>query len=302
MQNDESDLSLEKAFSILWNQKLIIGLFVLAFSIISIIVAINLSNIYVSKATLAPAKNEKGVGDAFQYRGLANLAGINLPSSSSSSADEAVKIISSFHFFENNILPNIYLPNLMALDYWDPVTNENLYDSKIYNNQNSLWVREVKFPKKPKPSPQESYKAFRDIFSLNVDKDSGFVFISIESQSPQLGKKWLDIIISEINSTLRSKEKEQTLKSIEYINLQISQTSFSEIKQAMSLLLQQETEKMMLIEANEDYVFKLIDPPFAPEEKSKPSRAIICIFGAILGFILGLFVALIRSLILDRRK
>ena len=50
----------------------------------------------------------------------------------------------------------------------------------------------------------------------------------------------------------------------------------------------------MLASANEDYVFKIIDSPLIPEEKSKPSRALICIFGTILGAFINLIIILQR--------
>ena len=39
----------------------------------------------------------------------------------------------------------------------------------------------------------------------------------------------------------------------------------------------------MLAEVRPEYVFKTIDPAVVPEEKSKPSRALICALGYPLG-------------------
>ena len=38
-------------------------------------------------------------------------------------------------------------------------------------------------------------------------------------------------------------------------------TTLAEIKQVLAQLLQEETKKLTLIEANESYVFEYIDPP-----------------------------------------
>ena len=43
----------------------------------------------------------------------------------------------------------------------------------------------------------------------------------------------------------------------------------------------------MLAAASEEYVFQIIDPPVAPELKSEPSRALICILGVLLGGMLA---------------
>ena len=68
----------------------------------------------------------------------------------------------------------------------------------------------------------------------------------------------------------------------------------SEIKQVLAQLLQEETKKLTLIESNEFYVFDYIDPPMIMEEKSEPSRALICILSALMGGIISILLVLIR--------
>ena len=53
-------------------------------------------------------------------------------------------------------------------------------------------------------------------------------------------------------------------------------------------------ETVMLAEVRPEYVFKTIDPAVVPEEKSKPSRALICVLGTLLGGMLGVVIVLIR--------
>ena len=50
----------------------------------------------------------------------------------------------------------------------------------------------------------------------------------------------------------------------------------------------------MLAEVRQEYVFKTIDPALAPEEKSKPNRALICVLGLLAGGLFGVFLTLIR--------
>jgi len=76
-----------------------------------------------------------------------------------------------------------------------------------------------------------------------------------------------------------------------------SKTTFSEIKQVIAQLLQQKTQKLTLIEVNDFYVFEYIDPPVVMEKKIGPKRSIICIFGALLGVILGTLMVLIRHFV-----
>ena len=84
------------------------------------------------------------------------------------------------------------------------------------------------------------------------------------------------------------------MASIEYLNEQIAQTSYTEIKQELSSLIQQETEKLMLVEANEDYAFKVIDPPIVSESPSEPDRFVIVILAAIVGGFIGVLIVFVR--------
>ena len=83
-------------------------------------------------------------------------------------------------------------------------------------------------------------------------------------------------------------------KSIEYLREQVTNTSLADLQAVFFDLIQSQTETVMLAEVRQEYVFKTIDPAVAPEEKSKPNRLLICIFGSLLGVIIGVVVLLIR--------
>ena len=102
------------------------------------------------------------------------------------------------------------------------------------------------------------------------------------------------MVVNEVNAFYRQKDKSESEKAVNYLNQQISTTDLSEIKQVLAQLLQEETKKLTLIEANQYYVFDYIDPPAVMEKKSKPKRAVICILFALLGGMLSIFLVLIK--------
>ena len=53
-------------------------------------------------------------------------------------------------------------------------------------------------------------------------------------------------------------------------------------------------QTLMLASSNEDYIFKTINSPIVPEEKSGPNRAFICIVGTLFGFIFSIILVLIQ--------
>ena len=52
----------------------------------------------------------------------------------------------------------------------------------------------------------------------------------------------------------------------------------------------------MLTEVRETYAFKVIDNAVVAEDKYSPKRALICIFGFILGVCFSLFIVFVRAL------
>ncbi|MDC0439792.1 chain length determinant protein, partial [Gammaproteobacteria bacterium] len=145
------------------------------------------------------------------------------------------------------------------------------------------------------PSAQESFEVFKTShLSLSEDKKSGFIILSIKHQSPFIAKQWVELVVNEVNAFYRQKDKSESEKAVNYLNQQISITGLSEIKQVIAELLQEETKKLTLIEANQYYVFDYIDPPAVMEKKSEPKRALICILSAILGGMLSILLVLIR--------
>ncbi|MDB9747805.1 LPS O-antigen length regulator, partial [Gammaproteobacteria bacterium] len=63
------------------------------------------------------------------------------------------------------------------------------------------------------------------------------------------------------------------------------------LKEAITQLLESQMQTLMMASVSESYIFKIINSPVVAEEKSSPSRAIICILGAFLGAIIGILFA-----------
>ena len=95
-------------------------------------------------------------------------------------------------------------------------------------------------------------------FSLSEDKKTGFVTIKIKHKSPFVAKEWVELIIDEINIFYRQKDKSESEKSVSYLNKQIAMTNLSEVKEAVSKLLQEETKKLSLIEARESMCLSIL--------------------------------------------
>ena len=293
----DDEIDLRELFYVLWEGKWIIISLTAFISIVGVIYSLSLPNIYESKALLVPVNSSSGVSGALgSYSGLAGLAGINLGSGGDEgNSAKAKQKINSLSFFENDILTNIHLPDLMAVKFWNSKTNTLTFDDSIYDANSNTWIRDYSYPQQQIPSAQESFKVFKTKhLSLSEDKTSGFITLSIKHQSPFIAKQWVELVINEVNAFYRQKDKSESEKAVSYLNKKISMTNLSEIKQVLAELLQEETKKLTLIEANQSYVFDYIDPPAVMELKLEPKRALICFLSALLGGMLSILLVFIR--------
>jgi LPS O-antigen subunit length determinant protein (WzzB/FepE family) len=304
LNDSEDEIDLLAFFNALLERRWTIVSLTAFMSTFGVIYSLLLPNLYESKAMLAPVNSTSvtsaGLGG---YKSLAGLAGIGLSSADNmDNTEKALQKIRSLSFFENNILTNIFLPELMAVKSWNSETNMLNFDSSIFDTNNNTWVRDYSFPMQQIPSPQESYEVFTtEHLNLIEDKESGFITLSIKHSSPFVAKKWAELVVNEVNSYYRKKDKLESEKAVNYLNQQILMTNLSEIKEVLAQLLQEETKKLTLIEANEYYVFEYIDPPAVMEKKSEPNRALIIILSVLLGGLLSTLFVIIRHYVFGNK-
>ena len=94
---------------------------------------------------------------------------------------------------------------------------------------------------------------------------------------------------------MREEDRAQASESINFLNKSLQETNLEEMQDAIAELLEMQMQKLMLASSNEDYIFKRIESPIAPEEESRPTRALNVIFGTAFGFFIGIGIVLIQS-------
>ena len=293
--NYDDEIDLRELFHVLWDKIFYIGAITSIFSLISIIYALMLPNIYQSQAVMMPMEANQGMsGMLGQYSGMASLAGISLPSESGSKAQEAIARIQSFEFFSNSFLPHIKLENLMAVKKWNQASNTLTYDASAFNSESGQWVRKVKPPTSTIPSSQEAYKKqYQAIMSVSEDKKTSFVTLSVEHESPFIAQQWVEIMMDQIDQVMRDQDRQTALQSIAYLNSLAPTVNYEEISKALASLQQEQMKRLMMVEANENYIFKVLDSPIVPEMKVKPKRSLIVILGTMLGMMLSVLGVLV---------
>jgi uncharacterized protein involved in exopolysaccharide biosynthesis len=293
----DDEIDLKELFMVLWSGKWLISAITGLAAAISVAVALSLPNIYTATALLAPAESSGGglSGLMKQYGGLASLAGVSLPGGEEGSrAQLGIQLMKSRAFIGDFVERRDVLPELMAVDSWDAESGDIIFDADDFEAATATWVRDVDFPKQPKPSLLEAHEEFMDILSVSEDKQTAYVTVSVDHHSPVVAAQWVNWLVEDVNAAVKAQDVSEAEKSIEYLKQQVANTSLADLQAMFFELIQSQTETVMLAEVRPEYVFKTIDPAVIPEEKSKPSRALICVLGTLLGGMLGVVIVLIR--------
>ena len=296
----EDEIDLRELFSILWKGKWIIIGVTFIFAIASVGYALYLPNEYKATAVLQP--NESGSGGklaslAGQFGGLASMAGINLGAGESTDAVIAMEIMKSWGFAEEFINKHNIAVELFAAQGWDHAKNQLILNEDIYDKKTGSWVREASKSKSVKPTSWELFENLKERLSISQDKETGLISVSITHYSPVIAKEWVDLLTKDINQLMKDRALEEANQNIQYLEEQFKSTSYAELRAMFSELIQEQHKSKMLAQVSDEYVFKTISEAKAPEKKHKPKRALIALFGLLLGVFAGAIIVVFYNFI-----
>lgn len=183
---------------------------------------------------------------------------------------------------------------------------------------------------------RKALEEIKDLISTSVDPESGLITVSVLMPEKQLAADIADSIGIKIQKyiqfeqRIKSKEDrvfienrlketfaeltqtEEVLKvfreknrilsespelQLEYARLQRAVT----IKQEVYITLQQQKELAIIEEQKNRPVINILDSAMKPEKKVKPKRILIVLFVTFFGFIMSIFIILIRTFISKNR-
>ena len=108
----DDEIDIRQLLKVIWDGKIIIVAITSFFSIVAVIYSLSLPNIYQSKALLSPVGDEGSSSQMSNLGGLASLAGFEVSSQGGGNSAKAMEKLRTLSFFQDNIMPNIFLPDL----------------------------------------------------------------------------------------------------------------------------------------------------------------------------------------------
>jgi uncharacterized protein involved in exopolysaccharide biosynthesis len=269
VDEDEIDL-LELIRTLLQAWKTIVGITIVCVGL-AVAYARHAPEVFIAETLLAPASEEdSGVSSALsQFGGLAAIAGISIPSDSN--VEQVVATLKSRKFLSQYINRQNLLPVLFE---------------EIWDAEKEVWLIETS---DSEPTLQSGVNAFRGNLSVDEDKKSGLINLSISWKDPVVAAEWANDIVKQLNEQLREKAIADSQKRVGYLEQELAKTTLQDMRTVLYNLLESEKQKAMLANVNEDFALEVIDPAVAPETREKPKRKFIVALGGVCGGFLGIF-------------
>ena len=294
--NDEIDL--RELFLALWRGKYIVFLVTILAIVCASFYLRSAERKYSVQMVLKPVVAEASGPNLSGFSGLASLAGISMPSSSSSDFTTYQKLIFSEEVAEK-IFTNKELVVKLFVGEWNSDTQS--FEAPLIGNTGKLKQR-VKLlltgAEKGKyipPNAKRLSMLMDKTFSIAVDNGSGFITISTETSKPDVMVELISNASQETDKLLKGRFFVTAEDTLEFYYQKLLTSRSPEHREALAKLISAEDQKLMLASKSSNFVAELLTTPSVSLYPTSPKSSLVLALGLVLGFFLGSAIVLIRA-------
>jgi uncharacterized protein involved in exopolysaccharide biosynthesis len=216
--------------------------------------------IYEAKAVIMPSDQPN------EQRGMNAIAtqfGISAPSSSNTS--EVISLLKS-----NILMERVIKRHKLLTVFFKKKELKGIPDaSKIWNG-----IRYLK-----------------DIYKVRHNQREDVIELSAEFKDPKTAAEILQYILTELTDYMSSEAKRVADTNKSYLESLIDKNADPLIQQKIYSLIARQIETSMMAEVKENFAFKILDPPKAPDKKIKPKIRKNIITSFIISLFAGIFIS-----------
>ncbi|MFW6415497.1 MAG: Wzz/FepE/Etk N-terminal domain-containing protein [Thermodesulfobacteriota bacterium] len=306
MQEEEDEIDLLELWRIITSGKWFILCFTFLCTLAAVIVSLKfLPVVYKSDAVLQPTSTEgKSMGG---LEGLADSLPIDISSGGGGKEQKIMDFLNSRNLKMDLIQNYDLLPRLYE-DMW--------------NKEKSKW--EVPSGAKKPTVIRAIQNEKLSMYKAEESEEEGLMTISWTSEDPEFAAKMVERIIDEARHYLEEEYETDAERKLKFVKKQLKQAeeelnhwenqvptddlARAKIERERSAAQQVYTELRKQLETakisaeKEVIKFKVLDPPFVPEEKYKPKRGLICALTLVASLFIAVFLVFFRHFLINVRK
>jgi len=282
----------------LWRGKILI--------IICVMFSIMLASLYLRQAerkytvryVFAPVASENSRPNLGGLGGLASLAGVSLPTSSSSDFLTYKFLLKSEEVAARILKDRDLLVSVFSSE-WD--TERELFRQPASGPLRSLVRGLKKLLTGNEPSAYIPPNAARlsewmnEVFSSSEDRDTGFLTLSAETTEPALMVDVITRATQETDQLLKERYVATAEQTVSFYQQQLNKARAREHREALAKLIAQEDQKLMLASKGNYFVAEPITEPYVSLGPTSPKASLVLALSVVLGGFLGAAIVLIRK-------
>jgi uncharacterized protein involved in exopolysaccharide biosynthesis len=257
--------------------------------------------VYVSTSILAPVNLEYELGGQLgkvsgqQLGGLARLAGLSL-GSGGDQVTEAISLMSS-QDFALRISEKHNFQQSWFIKRWNSKTRSwKINEGGVVNSIKTIFpVYNESKRDSQRPTRDEIHTAYRKHSKIMLNDTSGLVTVEGHARTPNEAKILTESIIFDINRSMRAQAINQARASRQYLESQLKVAQASELRNAMSDIIQLQLRRETLAYTTPNYVFRVIDPATLPQKATSPRPFVLMAVAFALGLFFGALLIIWRD-------
>ena len=263
-EEDNDEINLLDYLKIIAKNKLLIIILICISVTITSIISFQMPEIYEAKALITPAVQPRDQGG---INVIAAQFGIASPASSN--ASEIVNILKSNILREKIIKKYDLLPVFFKKEALEGKTEEQ-----------KIWT---------------GIRYLQSTLGISFNQKDNVVEVSMQFTDPKKAADIVNYTLTELTEYMSSEAKRIADTNKKYLESLIDNISDPLIRTKIYSLIAQQIETSMMAEVKENFAFKIIDPPRAPDRKIKPKRRANVMLSFVVSLFAGIFIAFFRE-------
>jgi uncharacterized protein involved in exopolysaccharide biosynthesis len=283
---DEEEIDLLRYWQIIWKRRKIIGCIVAAAVFAAIAGSLFMTDIYQAKAVIIPVAGKEAGGGGSGLAALVQQFGAlpSAPLSSSTNTSEIVSLLNS-NILREKVIREYNLMPILFYEKW----NKEL---KTWKQGDTLWGMKI-FKDTSAPKTWDALRMLEQIVKITRNNKDNTIVISADFHDPELAARIVDYYLMTLTNYMSSEVKRVAATNRKYLEEQLGSTTDPFIKQKTYNMIAEQIETGMMAEVKENFAFKVIDPPMAPDKKIKPQRRQIVLLALVISLFAGIGIALV---------
>lgn len=294
----DDEIDLRELFVELWRGKWLI----LFISRVSLALASLYLNGAVRKHTVSmtfkPVIEESSSPNLAGLGGLASLAGVSLPQSGSGDFATYRTLLRSQEVAERVIATTELLPAIFKNE-WDAQNAQFREPSRGVLRQSLSGLKSVLTGDEKgdyiAPNPQRLSIFVEDTFALTLDKETGFLTVSAESDDPELIVALIVAATEATDELMKERYIINAEQTLQFYQSKILISRSREHREALAKLISAEDQKLMLTSEGRHFVAEPLTRATISMAPTSPKSVLVLALALMLGGCVGAAFVLIRS-------